>query len=175
MRDPPHSSDHALSDVPSVRERTLMYVHGFVAGVLGAVVVSVIFLALDVANGHPLYTPNALGAALFRGETVTPDAPIEMILVLGYTGAHGAVFWAFGVMAAVALFERVLHLHSPLMGAAITAGLLFAGFEITFELFGALFTPGQGEFGGSRAVLANALAAIAMAGYLAVARARTSP
>jgi hypothetical protein len=151
-------------------DRTPMYVHGIASGLIGAVVVSALYLAIDVAAGHPLYTPNALGAALFRGQSLGPEAPIEMWLVFGYTAAHGAVFWAFGVMAAVGLWEGVRSLRSPLMGALVTAGLLFAGLEITFEIFGALFTPGVGGFGGGRAAVANALAALAMAGYLAAVR-----
>src|SRR5262245_53329230 len=157
------------------RDRTPMYVHGVASGVIGAVVVSVIYLAIDVAAGHPLYTPNALGAALFRGEQLGPDAPIEFWLVAGYTLAHGAVFWAFGVMAAIGLWEGVPKLHHPLMGGLITAGLVFAGLEITFAIFGALFTPAHGQFGGVRAALANALAALAMASYLAAVRSLASP
>lgn len=171
----PHSTEPALEETaaPPMSERTWMYLHGFSAGVLGAAVVSIFFFLIDRAAGHALYTPNALGAALFRGETLGPDAPIEMVLVLGYTAAHGAVFWAFGVIAAVVLWERVRFLRSPWGAAAIIAVLLFAGFEITLLLFGAL-TPAHGLLGSGRAALANALAALGMAGYLAAARAFSS-
>jgi hypothetical protein len=137
---------------------------------LGAVVISLVYLAIDVAGGRPLYTPNALGAALFRSESLGPDAPIELTLVLAYTAVHAGVFIAFGLMGALSMLEGARRLSS-VAAAAVGAAALFAGFEITFEIFGLLFAP-AGGLGGWHAAFANALAAVAMAGYLTAIRAR---
>ncbi len=146
---------------------------GVVAGLIGAAVISLVYLAIDVAGGRPLYTPNALGAALFRSESLGPDAPIELTLVLAYTAVHGGVFIAFGLMGALSMLEGARRLRSAAAAAALAAAALFAGFEITFEIFGLLFAPAGGRLGGWHAAFANALAALAMAGYLTVIRARS--
>lgn len=149
--------------------------HGAVAGVIGALVVAVVYLVIDTAVGRPLYTPNALGAAVFRGDSLGLDAPIEAELVLGYTLFHGGVFVGFGLLTSVVLLEVMSRLRSARTGlgeAAVAAAALFAALEILFEIFGWLFAPGQGQLGGTRAMLANALAAIAMASYLAAVRTR---
>ena len=150
------------------------WLHGVVAGLIGAGVISLVYFAIDVAGGRPLYTPNALGAALLRGESLGPEAPIELTLVLGYTAVHGAVFIAFGLMAALAMLEGARHLRSTVASAAVAAAALFAGFEITFEIFGLLFAPAGGRLGGWHAAFANALAALAMAGYVTLIRARST-
>ena len=38
---------------------------GILTGIIGATAVAVWFLIVDTINGHPLYTPRALGAAVF--------------------------------------------------------------------------------------------------------------
>lgn len=149
--------------------------HGAVAGVIGAVVVAVVYLVMDAAVGRPLYTPNALGAAVFRGDSLGLDAPIEAALVLGYTLLHGGVFVGFGLLTSFVFLEAMSRLRAAGTGlaeAAIAAAALFAAFEVLFEIFGWLFVPGQGQLGGTRAVIANALAAIAMASYLEGVRTR---
>jgi hypothetical protein len=166
-----------VSDAGSPREQAEFrsaWPHGVAAGLIGALVISLVFLVIDIADGRPLYTPNALGAALFRGESLAPEARIEIALVLGYTAVHGAVFIAVGLMAALSLLEGARRQANPLVGAAIAAAVLFAGFEILFEIFGQLFTPAEGRLGGSRAAFANALAALAMGGYFALIRARSA-
>ncbi len=146
--------------------------HGFATGVIGASVVALVYLVIDLAGGRPLWTPNALGAALFRGEALLPGAPIEPVLVLGYTAAHGTVFVGFAMIAAFEALGGIRRLSSELAGAALAAAVLFAAFEITFELFGWLLPPGDELIGGIRAIAANGLAAIAMAGYLGAVRSR---
>src|SRR5207302_426247 len=47
---------------------------GLITGLVGAGVVALWFFALDVAAGHPLRTPAALGAALLFGATLALGA-----------------------------------------------------------------------------------------------------
>ena len=149
--------------------------HGTVAGIIGAAVVAVVYLCIDVAAGRPFYTPNALGAALFRGEALGLDAPIELVLVFGYTLVHGGVFLGFGLLASFVELEARLR-HSDGTRELWITGLiavgLFAAFQLTFAIFTWLLLPGQGQLGGLHAAFANAFAALAMAGYLALVRLR---
>src|SRR3972149_4769917 len=100
---------------------------GIVAGLIGAVLVAVWFLAYDVFKGHPFRTPTLLGAAVFRGLTDPGGVERELGLILGYTVLHGFAFAVFGIVAAlfVAAAER-----QPIL----TVGLfmLFAAFEVLF-------------------------------------------
>src|SRR5438034_6748386 len=55
---------------------------GVVAGLIGAAVVAVWFLAIDAIQGEPLRTPKLLGMALLRQSAPTAA-------VLSYTVVHG--------------------------------------------------------------------------------------
>jgi hypothetical protein len=147
-------------------------VHGAIAGLLGALVIAVFFLILDLDDGRPLWTPHALGAWLFRGRVPAPGAPIEPALVLGYTAIHGVVFLGFGLAAAFEALSGIRRLRHEFTAGLLAAGILFASFELVFVLLGALFTPIVSLLGGGRIAAANLLAAVAMAGYLARARSR---
>ncbi len=100
---------------------------GIVAGVIGALVVAVWFLAVDTLRGHPLETPMFLGAALFYGVKAPIDAGVALMPVLGYTVIHGVAFIAFGIIAAavIAATER-----EPALVIAVV--ILFACFETFF-------------------------------------------
>ena len=145
---------------------------GVEAGVLGASVVALFFLAFDLLAGRPLWTPFALGAALFRGEIPAAGSPLEPVLVLAYTALHGTVFIGFGVPAAFWMLTRARSAGGPLRGA-LAALLLFVGFELVFLSLGELFVPGlTGMLGAGRVALATGLAAAAMAAFLASRAAR---
>jgi hypothetical protein len=58
---------------------------GLVAGLLGASVVALFFLVVDLLAGRPLWTPTVLAAALFRGEPPSPSAPPEALMVLAFS------------------------------------------------------------------------------------------
>jgi len=147
-------------------------VHGVLAGFVGAFVIAFFFLVLDLEAGRPLRTPHVLGAWLFRGEMPPPGAAVEPVLVLGYTAVHGVVFLGFGLAAAFEALSGARRLRHEFLAAAIAALALFASFELVFGVLGALFTPLLGEIGGVRVLAANALAALAISGYLARVRAR---
>lgn len=139
--------------------------YGIGSGVLGAAVIAVFFLVIDLFVGQPLWTPAALGSSIFLGETLEPGAAPPFVLVAGYTVLHGAAFVSFGLIAAYLLigFKRR---NGGIGMAALSAGL-FAAFELFFVAFLAVLAPALLEdFGLVRISAANALAAVAMAGVL---------
>jgi hypothetical protein len=151
---------------------------GLATGALGALLVALVFLAVDVARGLPLWTPTALGSALFLGERLAPEveAGWQPALVVGYTALHGTVFVAFGTIAAFLLLTRT---PSPRRSRRVTALLgaaaLFVCFEVTFLGFAAISQPELArDLGAGPVAAANALAALAMAGFLVYAPARRS-
>src|SRR5205814_732003 len=113
---------------------------GIVAGLIGASVVAMWFLLLDVARGRPLFTPGLLGAAVFQALTDPSTLRITAGPVLGYTILHGLAFIAFGVVAAsiMAVSER-----EPALFVGFV--ILFACFEVFF--FGVVGALGQSMLG----------------------------
>lgn len=139
---------------------------GIEAGVAGAAVVAVFFLVVDWLAGRPLWTPHALGSALFLGARPDPAAAPEALMILAYTAVHGVVFIGFGVPAAFQVLARAPAMRRP-ASALLVGALLFAGFEIVFLALGELFLSGMiGTLGVLRVTAANALAAAVMAGFL---------
>ena len=69
-------------------------------GAVGAMVVAVWFLLLDVLAGRPLYTPAALGAAIFGGATGPEQVQITAGFVVAYTMLHILVFALAGLVLA---------------------------------------------------------------------------
>lgn len=122
-----------LSPQPTVRWRDTLAAHttireGLMVGLLGAVAVAVWFLAMDAVAGRLLFTPAALGSALFHGATGVADVRLDAITILGYTGLHVAAFLITGlVAAAIVAFAEDRHPY-VLLGAV----LLFVTFETFF-------------------------------------------
>lgn len=107
----------ALAEHRVVRE-------GIVAGLLGGLVVAGWFFIIDLALGRLLYTPGALGSALFHGVTSPAGVEVTAATVLGYTAVHFAGFIVMGLVFA-ALVTRAEESPPLLMGLA----LLFVTFE----------------------------------------------
>jgi O-antigen/teichoic acid export membrane protein len=78
-----------------MRSRTVLLV-GAAAGLIGAVMVAVWFLAYDFLRDTPFQTPSLLGAALF--DRLSQAAPVETStrLVSQYTIVHGLAFIVLG-------------------------------------------------------------------------------
>ncbi len=134
---------------------------GVVAGLVGAVVVALWFLVIDLVRGLPLQTPAFLGTALLTGLQPPAAVPVTAGPVLAYTIVHGVAFVAFGIIAAgvIAASER-----EPALVIAVV--ILFAAFETFF--LGVVSVLGRAV----RDVLAwwailigNFLAAVTMLGY----------
>lgn len=90
------------------RRRGRFVPEGIVVGLIGAAIVMLWFLTVDLAAGIPLRTPARLGAALFHGARGAGPVPVTASLVLGYTAVHLAGFVALGLGVAglFALAER---------------------------------------------------------------------
>ena len=135
---------------------------GVIAGVLGATVVAVWFLGVDVIAGHPLRTPELLGRALIS--VLGPLGGEGMLTYVAvYTVFHYAMFALVGTLAALAIHwsERE---PSVLAGFAI----LFVVAEIGFYgLVGFLSEPGiLGGIAWYQVLIGNLLSAAVMGGYL---------
>jgi hypothetical protein len=127
---------------------------GTVAGLLGAAVVALWFLAIDSIQGEPLRTPTLLGRGLLK--LLAGPHP-----VLVYTLVHGLAFVVFGIVAAalVAGAER-----APVFLFAVV--MLFTAFEVFF--FGAVIIGAKwvlDELAGWTIFVGNLLASAAMLAY----------
>ena len=134
---------------------------GVIAGLIGASVVAVWFLVIDVLRGRPFLTPALLGAAVFYGAKSPEGVPISFGPILGYTLLHGLAFVAFGIVAAglIVATER-----EP--GLFIAFVILFGSFEAFF--FGAAAALGQSVIGALvwwTILVGNLLASVAMLWY----------
>jgi hypothetical protein len=127
---------------------------GLVAGLLGAVVVAVWFLAIDTIQGEPLRTPHVLAVALLKA---APGAPA----VLLYSIAHGVAFMLFGVVASILIAGAE---RAPMFMFALV--ILFTAFEVLF--FGALVIGASwvlDQLAAWPIFVGNLLAAVTMLGY----------
>ena len=147
-----------------IDEKGSLYVEGAIAGIIGASVIALWFLVLDIVQGRPFHTPTVLGTALFAardaissGEHLHPFRATVM-----YTWFHGLVFVAIGVIASCLLgvVEK-----KPDLGFGVL--LLFVFFEILFVASTFIFAePILGAIAWPAVLFGNLLAAAAMAGYL---------
>lgn len=137
-------------------------------GLTGAAAVAVLMLVLDALAGHPLGTPNVLGAALLRSESIPLGAPIQPGLVFGYTLLHGAAFLA--VAAAAVSAEYTLSSRGVPLRLQLVFGIagLFGALQGTFMILGLLLGVSGETLGIGRIALANGIAAVAMAGVVAL-------
>ena len=127
---------------------------GTIAGLVGAAVVALWFLAIDTIQGEPLRTPTLLGRALLK--IVAGPNP-----VLVYTAVHGVSFVVFGILAAalIAGAER-----APAFLFAVV--ILFTAFEVFF--FGVVIIGAKwvlDELAGWTIFVGNLLASAAMLAY----------
>ena len=150
-------------------ERSSMLREGVIAGVIGATVVAVWFLVVDVIAGHPLYTPEALGRGVLgifgreRAGVVDAGGDSAALVVGIYTVIHYAAFILVGIVAA-AIVRAGERTPAVLAGALI----LFVAIEVAFYGFTALLaeTDTLGTLAWYQIGLANLLAALAMGTYL---------
>ena len=149
---------------------------GVQAGVIGASIVALFFLLIDLAADRPLATPNALGAALLLGDPVDLSRALSAPLILGYTAAHGTVFIGFASVAATLLLGSPrLELGPPAI-FAVGFGLFAALAAFFFALTLVTDLSAWGTLGAVRVAVANALAAVGITASLVrgVRRARSN-
>jgi hypothetical protein len=149
-------------EVPWVRE-------GLVAGVLGAASIALVFFLVDLANGRPLWTPHALGTALFLGEVAPPDAAPSKALIGGFTVIHGWVFVSVALIVASLMAGSRLPGEQRWQRILVLAVPLFVGFSAVFLVFALLRGPEAARpFGYPWLVVTNAIAAFVMAAWLVI-------
>ncbi len=135
---------------------------GLFTGMIGAIVVAVWFLILDVAAGQPLRTPALLGSVLLHGSGSVPShivvAPLE---VAAYTAFHFVAFVSVGIVFSylMTLFERfpIMFFVLLVMFLCLQVGFFFMDAALGAQLLGQLQA--------WTVMVGNLLAALAMAFY----------
>ena len=158
---------HATGPEQAVRLRDVLRDHrttreGLIAGAAGAVAVMVWFFVLDLVRGQLLFTPSALGSALFYGARGVADVQTNAGTVIGYTLVHFGAFLAVGLLMS-ALTEAARRNPPLLLGLV----LFFVTFEVLFiGLIAIIATWLLDAMNWWTIVVANLIAAVIMAGYL---------
>jgi len=153
------------------------------AGIVGALIVAVFFLVLDVISGRgALWTPAILGAALFLGEgspmalgegspmAIQSFDPLDhLALVTGYSVVHAVVFVGFASLVASQWLTHERARRFDDRAAAIAALFIFVGLQITFTVLGWLLRNDfdlAARLGSGWIATANALASVGMTAVL---------
>lgn len=134
---------------------------GSTVGIVGAVIVALWFLALDLIDHRPFYTPSILGQVMMLGRE-TPSSALVPEAIAAYSFVHFAAFVLFGIVAV-----RLVHLATRQSFFRFALLLLVVGFEFFFYGFTYIFFAGtRGLFPWWSILGANTLAAIGMGAYL---------
>lgn len=139
---------------------------GIFCGIVGAAALALWFLIVDIVAGHPLRTPAALGAGLFRGlraadAATTPGGTAAMIL--GYTVFHLLVFMVAGIILAhvVEMLER-----EPAV-FLIAFFALFVFYEFSYLVFALAFVQRVlQDLSWPALLVGNGVAALSMGAFL---------
>src|SRR6266700_3029369 len=135
---------------------------GLVTGLIGAGVVALWFLMLDVAAGQPLRTPAALGAALLFGASNVAAIQVNLGIVAAYTVVHVAAFAVAGTLF-VAVAEQIERAPAFVLLAGMAAIVLEA-VVVAMLALGAQWV--LGTLGIWSVLVANVLAVSAMGWYV---------
>jgi uncharacterized membrane protein YgdD (TMEM256/DUF423 family) len=104
---------------------------GLLTGLLGALVVTAWYFAVDLGRGEALYTPNVLGQVFVQGDTVPAVHTISSRAVAQYELLHFAVFCLFGLGLAALTHLAV---RNPAFRMAVWMGLVI-GFVFFLGFF----------------------------------------
>ena len=146
----------------SVSEERTAVREGIVTGLIGAAVVALFFLGVDLIRGVPLLTPSVLGEVfvLRRPSAVTTE--VNMGAAALYTAVHVFSFAAFGLLV-VALARKSE--TSSLVRYAVFP--MFLAYIIFFQgVLAVADETTRGLFPMWSVLTANVLAAAAMAWYV---------
>lgn len=131
----------------------------FFAGGVGGSALALFFLVVDGVLGRILFTPSAIGTALFTGETVSAATPVRLDMVVYYSVVHFALFGAVAFGAAELIRWRPRLERSPLL----IAGIIFAVLTVGMFVANALVLHGAvSAIGVVPMIAANAVTAVAM-------------
>ena len=135
---------------------------GLFTGMIGALVVAVWFLVLDLAAGQALRTPALLGNVLLHGTMGSGIITVTPLEVAAYSAFHFVAFIAVGIFLSymMTLFERF-----PIMFFVLLVLFLClqAGFFVLDAILGAQM---MNQLRPWTVVVGNLLAAAAMALFL---------
>lgn len=134
---------------------------GIITGLLGAAVVALFYLIIDIARHQPLITPSVLGQGFILHVPVAPEA-VDIGAVAAYTVFHVGAFVAFGLLLAALVrssetssLARYAVLQVLVAFVVFFYGLLWIGSEVV-----------RGMFSFVGVLAANALAGAVMVSWL---------
>jgi hypothetical protein len=137
---------------------------GAIAGGLGYVAVAGLFLLLNLIEGqHALYTPAALGSALFFDVAGPADVVVAAGPVFAYNGTHLVISLLIGMGAAWMIAEAESH-HELWY---VVFFVFLGGFLAFVFFFGTLTVEIKGVMSWGHVVAGNVAGATATVGYLA--------
>lgn len=142
--------------------RSSMLREGLTIGLIGAAAVAAWFFIVDTAAGHVLFTPAALGSAIFLGARSTAEVQVTASVVLGYSALHVLVFVLVG-MAAARLAAAAEDARYVLLGAALAFVTLQA---LAIGLLAIVSAWLVGTLAWWNIAIANLVAVAAMGAYL---------
>lgn len=150
-----------MTAIRPVAEERQAVREGIITGLIGASVVALFYLGVDLIRGLPLLTPSVLGETfvLRRPDAVTNDVNVTAAAL--YTVVHLIAFSAFGLL--VAGLARRGETSSIARYAVFPVFLAFEVFFLGVLAIGSEATRGVLPIGSILA--ANALAALAMSWY----------
>ena len=103
---------------------------GVVAGLLAALTISAWFLAADLMQGRPFFTPAALGSALFLGASEIAQVEVTFWTVAAYSLLHFGAFVAVGLVAS-AIAGQVESMP-PIVRGLVLLLVVFEAFSLGF-------------------------------------------
>lgn len=133
---------------------------------LGAMVVALVLLGLDLVRGEPFHTPSVLGAALFTDVPAGEVTGARLDLVAYATLAHFVAFTVLGFGASALVVNVKTFRERPYLIVLLLFLLMEGGIRLISVLFAPDLVPLVGP---GRILIANAIAALAMGGFLAFA------
>ena len=149
------AQDTTTTATPSMRE-------GVVTGVLGAGVVALFYLGVDITRGLPLLTPSVLGEVFVLRRPDVVASAVDPTAVLLYSGVHLLAFVAFGLFltAMVTRAETSSVARYAVLQLFIVCELFFFGLlAIASETTRGLFPLGS-------VLTANTIAALVMGAWI---------
>jgi hypothetical protein len=140
----------------------LVYDAFFGGGISGSVI-ALFFLAIDIIEGRPLYTPSMMGAALFGGVAPASVETVRLDMVAYFSILHFATFALLSVaLSYLCRVSRLVEGHVLVMTA-----LVFAVLTVVILAADWLMMPGVvGTLGYGRVLIANALTGLALAAFM---------
>ena len=132
----------------------------FYSGAVGGSAVALFFLAADLVDGQPLFTPSLMGSVFFFDIAAEDVVGVSLQAVAYFSAVHFAACAVGGTLATWLVHEVELHSRHPVAVLIV----LFAIIEVVFLLVASLAMPGViARLGIVRVGIANLLAAGSMA------------